>query len=107
MKLSQKLIDNAVAPYFSAWAHLNERILDSHQLRDGRSESAMRAGIRLFRELLDYCEGAVSPLNWSERLDWIEQQPAKFAAFRQLDGLFIEMKKAIPSKRIQSLRSGN
>lgn len=107
MKLSQKLIESAVEPYFSAWAHLNERISDSHGLRDGRSEPAMQEGIRLFRELLAHCEGAVSPLNWAERLDWIEQQPAKFAAFRQLDVLFIEMKKAISSKRIQCLRSGN
>jgi hypothetical protein len=107
MKLSQKLIDSAIDPYFSAWSQLNERISASHRLRDGRSEPAMLEGIRLFRGLLAHCEGAVSPLNWSERLDWIEQQPAKFAAFRQLDGLFMEMKKAIPSKRIQSMRSGN
>lgn len=103
---SQKLTDELIGPYFTAWSILQGRIRDSHHSRDGRSEAPMREGIWLFQQLLGHCEGLAAPLNVGERLAWIEQQPSKFAAFRQLDELFTEMKKAISSKRIQSKRSG-
>lgn len=106
MKLSQKLIDELIDPFFLEWAVIHERVSKSHQLRDGRAEGAMQEGIQVFYRLLDHCEGQASPLNCAERLAFIEQWPAKYAAFRQLDELFLETKKIIVSKRIQWKRSG-
>lgn len=106
MKSSQKLIDELIDPFFLEWAGIRMQVSQAHQLRNGGAEKAMLEGIQLFCLLLDHCKGQAIPLNCAERLAFIEQQPAKYAAFRQLDELFLEMKKAVVSKRIQLKRSG-
>lgn len=106
MKLSQKLTNELIEPFFTEWAGIRESILLSHQLRDGNTEAPMLEGVGIFQQLLAHCEGQASPLNCAERLTFIEQQPARFAAFRQLDELFLEMRKAIASKRVQLKREG-
>lgn len=106
MKSSQRLIDELIAPFYLEWDAIREQAAKSHQLRDGQAERAIQQGLHLFRNLLEHCEGEANPLNCSERLAFIEQQAAKYAAFRQLDELFLEMKKMIASKRTQLKRSG-
>jgi hypothetical protein len=105
MKLSQKLIKENIAPFFNDWAKLKEAIESSHRNRDGNGQKTMLQGIRLYKDLLQHCDFEVVPLNGRERLAFIEQRPANFAAFRQLDELFAEMKKMIASKRIQLKRT--
>lgn len=106
MKSSQKLIDGLIAPFYFEWDAIREQAAKSHQIRDGHAAGTVQQGIQLFHRLMEHCEGEVHPLNHTERLAFIEQQPAKYAAFRQLDELFLEMKKMIVSKRTQLKRLG-
>lgn len=101
MKLSQKLTKENVEPFFIEWAKLKEAIENAHRNRDKKELDAMLRGITLYKQLLNHCDSVIGPLNGMERLSFVEQRPANFAAFRQLDELFTEMRKLIASKRIQ------
>lgn len=105
MKLSQKLTKEAVEPFFNDWDSLKESIEPLFRNRSRTGQQEMLNGIRLYKQLLAHCEFEIIPLNGPERLSFIEQRPANFAAFRQLDELFSEMKKGIASKRIQLKRN--
>ncbi|MGK7378228.1 YpoC family protein [Planococcus sp. 1R117A] len=104
MKLSQRLIKEKTDPFFNQWTILKEVIENSHRLRDSKGQNAMADGIILYKNLLQQCNGQITPLNGQERLMFIEQRPSNYAAFRQLDELFAEMKKLIASKRVQLKR---
>lgn len=104
MKLSQKLTEENIQPFFEEWAVLKEAIEPSFRNRDKNGQAEMLQGIILYNRLLQHCNFEIMPLNGAERLSFIEQRPANFAAFRQLDGMFTEMKKQIASKRIQLRR---
>lgn len=101
MKLSQKLTKESIAPYFAEWAILSEEIAAMHQNREKQAAGHMLQGIELFNRLVDHCDGQIIPMNGKERLQFIVQRPGNYAAFRQLDELFSEMKKKIASKRIR------
>ncbi|MCP2036330.1 hypothetical protein L1279_003372 [Planomicrobium sp. HSC-17F08] len=105
MKLSQKLTKEAVEPFFNDWDSLKKSIEPSFRNRSRTGQQEMLNGIRLYKQLLAHCDFEIIPLNGPERLSFIEQRPANFAAFRQLDELFSEMKKGIASKRIQLKRN--
>lgn len=105
MKLSQKLTKEAVEPFFNGWDSLKETIEPSFRDRDGTAQQELLNGIKLYKQLLAHCDFEIIPLNGLERLAFIEQRPTNYAAFRQLDELFSEMKKGIASKRIQLKRN--
>lgn len=105
MKPSQKLTKETLDPYFVHWQLLRTELLAAYQQRSKSADGLMVQGIRLFRALLEACGGELAPLNCGERLSFIEARPAQFAAFRQLDELFSEMKKTVSSKRAQLNKS--
>ncbi|MCJ1907395.1 YpoC family protein [Planococcus ruber] len=106
MKLSQKLTKESVSPYFDQWAALAEELSSLHQKRSSGTAPLMLQGLDLLKELLAHCNGEVIPMNGKERIQFIEQRPNNYAAFRQLDELFSEMNKKIASKRIR-LKNGS
>lgn len=105
MKLSQKLTKEQIDPFFQKWENMAPGIFELHKQRDAGAAELMRNGLVLYQDLLIHCheEGQkqIIPLNGEERLDFIVRNPGKFAAFRQLDELFSEMKKMIAAKRVQ------
>lgn len=101
MKLSQKLTKESVSPYFDQWDVLAAEISSLHQNRSNQTAPKMLQGLNLFKALLAHCEDRIIPVNGHERINFIEQRPGNYAAFRQLDELFSEMKKKIAAKRIQ------
>lgn len=107
MKQSQKLTKQSIDPYFEEWQRLNAELLAAHQQRSANAAGLMAHGIRLFTALLEECGGALMPLNCLDRLGFIKAHPAQFAAFRQLDELFTEMKKTVSSKRAQLDKGAN
>jgi hypothetical protein len=101
MKQSQKLTKERIDPYFAEWQRLRTELVSVHQERSISADEHMAQGIQLLTALLEECDGELAPLNCRDRLSFIKAKPAQFAAFRQLDELFTEMKKKISSKRIQ------
>ncbi len=106
MKQSQKLPINLIEPYFANWQALKEELQEAHKLRSTKTASLMAQGTQLFTALLAECGGEVKILNGQDRLDFITSHASKYAAFRQLDELFVGLKKSIASKRVQ-LNRGN
>ncbi|PSL41946.1 hypothetical protein B0H99_101193 [Planomicrobium soli] len=112
MKLSQKLTKEQTDPFFEEWRAKAAIISDLHKQRDKQAKDEMEAGILLYNKLLAHCleTGAIpgvkvlAPINGEERLAFVASQPGNFAAFRQLDELFAEMKKIIAAKRIHLKR---
>lgn len=104
MKLSQKLTKEKVSPFFDKWHELQLDIADSFKKHNGQAAELMKAGTQLYIELLAYCEHSIEPLNGKERMAFIQQNNGRYAAFRQLDELFEEVKKKLASKRIQLKR---
>lgn len=101
MKSSLKLTKETVDPFFSNWAQLSEEIAHLHGLRDKQLSQYMQEGIELYKKLISHCEDQIVPMNGQERLQFVDQHLGNYAAYRQLDELFSEMKKKIASKRIQ------
>lgn len=106
MKSSQKLTKEQTDPYFAEWNRLSAELMELHSLRDKRSKELTRAGTELYAQLLAHCREALQdkgfePLNGSERLAFVAASPATYAAFRQLDELFTELKKTVARKRIE------
>lgn len=101
MTLSQKLTKESISPYFDQWEALSEEISAMHRNRQKHTGPPMHEGIELLKTLIEHCDGQLIPMNGNERIQFIEQRPSNYAAFRQLDELFSEMKKKIASKRIQ------
>ncbi|MDN7241080.1 hypothetical protein QWY14_04725 [Planococcus sp. N028] len=108
MKLSQKLTKEQTDPFFLNWNEKAQRISELHKRRDAQVRIEMQAGILLYKKLLEHCsdstEKPLMPLNGEERLAFVVSSPGNYAAFRQLDELFSEMKKIIAGKRIQLKR---
>lgn len=106
MTSSQKLTKEQLDPYFWKWDRLAAELALLHSQRDKRSEEAIHAGLKLYHLLLSHCREALQdegfqPLNGSERLSFVESSPGTYAAYRQLDELFSELKKTIARKRIE------
>lgn len=106
MKSSQKLTKEQLDPYFLEWDRIAAGLALLHSQRDKRSKEAMQAGLEVYHHLLVHCrealqDGGFQPLNGSERLSFVEASPGTYAAYRQLDELFMELKKTIARKRIE------
>ena len=106
MKSSQKLTKEQVEPFFQQWDRLSAELADLHSQRNKGTKDALQSGISVYRFLLAYCREALEdegfePLNGTERLSFIEASPKTYAAYRQMDELFSELKKTIARKRIE------
>ena len=109
MKSSQKLTKGQVEPFFQEWDRISAELAHLHSQRDRRTTVIMETGLKVYKPLLSYCRKALQdegfePLNGSERLSFIEASPGTFAAYRQMDELFSELKKTIARKRIELSR---
>ena len=103
MNTLQKSIEQEkISPYIISWDKLEEEIGVLFGKREQSADVLMTDGIVLYKALLEQCsteEERLIPLNNAERLAFIEENPANYAAFRQLQELFNEMHKKIASKR--------
>ncbi|WP_052131402.1 YpoC family protein [Planococcus sp. CAU13] len=104
MNTLRKSIENEkITPYFVSWSQLEQEISLLFGNKTGNTEAKMKEGISLYKALLAQCsteEERLEPLNNAERLKFIEENFATYAAFRQLQELFKEMQKKIASKRV-------
>lgn len=106
MKPSQKLTKQQIEPYFLKWNQLSNDLAAMHTRREKKTKVAAQAGIVLYKQLLRHCQLALQdnnfePLNGAERLFFIETSASTYAAYRQLDELFLEVKKTLARKRIE------
>ena len=103
MNTLQKSIEQEkISPFFISWVKLEEEIKVLFGKREKSADVLMKDGIFLYKALLKQCsteEECMMPLNNAERLAFVEENPANYAAFRQLQELFNEMHKKIASKR--------
>lgn len=89
-------------PYFLAWEKQREQLQTLFRNRTAGAEAEMLEAIQLYEALLLHCEAFdLSPINGEERLAFIKSNVRSFAAFRQLDELFTELKKGIARRRAQ------
>jgi hypothetical protein len=112
VKLSQKLTKEQVDPFFKEWEEMASQLSELHKRRDANAKHKMEEGILLYKRLRAHCAGAglessFGPLNGEERLAFAVSRPGSFAAFRQLDELFSEMKKMVAARRIRLKRMEN
>ncbi|AQQ53600.1 YpoC family protein [Planococcus lenghuensis] len=99
---SQKLTENEIAPFFAEWAVIREQLISLHRERSRQAAVTAADAIALYECLLLHCaEYDLMPVNGKERLHFIKANSGNYAAFRQLDELFSEMKKKIAVKRSQ------
>lgn len=97
---SQKLIEHEIAPFFAEWAVLREQLISLHGQRSRQAAGTAVDAIALYKRLLMHCSPfGLVPVNGEERLRFVEASPGNYAAFRQLDELFLEMAKKIAGKR--------
>ncbi|MGH2317633.1 YpoC family protein [Planococcus sp. SE5232] len=109
MKSSQKLTKDQLEPFFQEWNQLSTELADLHHQRNRGAKDAMQAGLKVYNSLLAHCREALQderfePLNGSERLSFIQASPGTYAAYRQMDELFSELKKTLARKRIERSR---
>ncbi|ANU10697.1 hypothetical protein A1A1_09526 [Planococcus antarcticus DSM 14505] len=109
MKLSQKLTKEQLDPHFLKWDRIAVDLAKLHSQRDKRAKDAIQEGLKVYTHLLAHCRDALKdeefePLNGSERLSFVEDSAGTYAAYRQLDKLFAELKKTIARKRIELKR---
>ena len=111
MKLSQKLTEQSIQPFFEEWAEIEIQLSDLHSRRSKETSVFLLQGIELYQQLIDHCqdpsnEWLIEPINAGERLEFVQSNPQSYAAYRQLAELFVEMKKAIARVRIAVKRTG-
>ncbi|WP_298828003.1 YpoC family protein [uncultured Planococcus sp.] len=109
MKSSQKLTKEQLEPFFKEWNQLSTELADLHRQRNRGAKAAMQVGLKVYNSLLAHCREALQderfePLNGLERLLFIEASPGTYAAYRQMDELFSELKKTLARKRIELSR---
>lgn len=79
---------------FAEWDQLKEKLVLLFKVKKDVKNELMEQGINLLEDIIDNAEG-ITPINFSERISFIKQNKNNYTAFRQLDELFIEMKKKI------------
>lgn len=90
-------------PFYDSWSLLVEEINVLHRARKTSAQAKTQQGIVIFKDLLEQCttdEFTLEPLNNAERLEFISENAASYAAFRQLQELFNELQKKIAAKRV-------
>lgn len=105
MTLSRKSIDQAVSPFYEAWAALSQDLKSCIGQESGDCHALIAKGCQIYEALQKTLEGlfgssAPSPLNGSERLEFVRNSKSAHAASRQLEQLFGELKKKIARTKI-------
>ncbi|MDE4086527.1 hypothetical protein PO902_15870 [Planococcus maritimus] len=100
MMLSRKSIDQSVSPFYNDWAKLTQDIQSCFQQHAGGCQELIAQGYQVYEALRERLDGmfgsdAPSPLNERERLEFVRNSKSAHAASRQLEQLFIELKKKI------------
>ncbi|KAA0958179.1 YpoC family protein [Planococcus kocurii] len=109
MKSSQKLTKEQLEPYFLEWLRITTELANLHEQRSKQTKVTIQEGLELYQRLLSHCRDALQddgfePLNGLERLNFIKTSSRTYAAYRQLDELFTELKKILARKRIELKR---
>ncbi|WP_391121817.1 YpoC family protein [Psychrobacillus sp. L3] len=84
---------------FAEWDLLKEKLAMLFRIEDESRYNMMEHSILLLMKILEDSE-EVKPINFSERLEFIEKNTHNYTSFRQLEELFKETKKKIAVKRI-------
>ncbi|MFJ7826299.1 YpoC family protein [Psychrobacillus sp. NPDC096623] len=86
--------------YFYEWEIIREELMGLSRTKDMKKVELMRKGIELIVSILDELVEA-APLNYKERISFIESNLERHVAIVQLDELFKETKKKIARLRAQ------
>lgn len=78
--------------YFDEWEFIREELFVLIKTNDNKKIELMRKGIDLLMAILNEVAEA-APLNYIERIIFIESNMEKYVAFVQLEELFKETKK--------------
>ncbi|MFC3211452.1 YpoC family protein [Planomicrobium okeanokoites] len=100
--LQRSIEKEKIMPFFVLWTKLEEEIGIIHTSKRTDASLFMKQGISVYKALLEQCsseEETLEPLNNDERLHFVESYTSTYAAFRQLQELFIEMQKKVAAKR--------
>ncbi len=86
--------------YLDEWEFIREELIVLIKTNDNKKIELMRKGIDLLMAILNEVAEA-APLNYIERIIFIESNLVKYVAFVQLEELFKETKKKIARIRAQ------
>ncbi|WP_427138710.1 YpoC family protein [Psychrobacillus psychrodurans] len=86
--------------YLDEWEFIREELIVLIKTNDNKKIELMRKGIELLMAILNEVAEA-APLNYIERVIFIESNMVKYVAFVQLEELFKETKKKIARIRAQ------
>ncbi|MBU9671935.1 hypothetical protein KQ939_02945 [Planococcus sp. CP5-4] len=100
MTLSRKSIDQAISPFYNDWVVLSVELKFCIGQEASDCYQLIVRGCEVYEELQETLIGlfgssAPSPLNESERLEFVKNSRSTHAASRQLEQLFGELKKKI------------
>lgn len=87
--------------YFDEWEIIREELLGLIRTKNVKKNDLMRKSIYILVSMLDEVAEA-APLNYRERIKFIESNIERYVAFVQLDELFKESKKKIARIRAQN-----
>ncbi|SDN03252.1 hypothetical protein SAMN05518871_103103 [Psychrobacillus sp. OK028] len=87
--------------YFYEWETIREELMGLSRTKDIKKVELMRKGIELIVSILDELVEA-TPLNYKERISFIESNMERHVSLVQLDELFKETKKKIARLRAQN-----
>lgn len=87
--------------YFDEWEIIREELLGFVRTKDIKKVELMQKGIHLLITIHNEVAEA-APLNYIDRLTFIESNIERHVSFVQLDELFKESKKKIASIRAQN-----
>ena len=88
-----------VGSKFAEWDQLKEKLALLFRIEDESRLIMMKHSILLLTQILNEMEEA-RPINFSDRLDFINKNIHNYTSFRQLEELFKETKKKYAVKRI-------
>ncbi|MEZ0482816.1 YpoC family protein [Planococcus sp. SSTMD024] len=105
MTLSRKSIDQTVSPFYDEWSALSQEVKSCFDHEASDCHTLIAQGGELYEALKEALYGlfgnsAPSPLNESERLEFVRSSRSAHAASRQLAQLFEELKKKIARTKI-------
>ncbi|WP_271852745.1 YpoC family protein [Planococcus maritimus] len=105
MMLSRKSIDQAISPFYNDWAILSSELKVCIGQEASDCHRLISQGCEVYEALQETLNGlfgslAPSPLNESERLEFVKNSRSTHAASRQLEQLFGELKKKIARTKV-------
>ena len=84
---------------FNKWKEYEALLTELFKDKSGSTSELMEKGILLLADVISKAEEA-TPLNFVDRFSFIKKNKQNYAAFRQLDELFIEVNKKIARLRV-------